>query len=228
MSNSENNDFILVIKEINKECPMKTNYLFLIILSIIEVFFELLFFRNAFNKTIIEKTIFFLISFQTFNYLFFSIYYSLKIKIFTKTRKEILALFNINKLKYYKRMANILYILGIFITIIYFIFILFYFFICFSDKILPNCDDWNKNNFEDIINLKYCQDYKCFNISNYNIKKNYANNYNYLCNFKLTNYLNIENNIKCDALHKDKINNIYISSKSLNYIFKTKNPIISF
>ena len=229
MSNNENenNDFILVIKEINKEFSMKTNYILLIILSIIEVLSEFFLLVNVFYKTIIGKIIFILIFFQSNIYLSFSIYYLFKIKICAKNRKEIMASFNENNLKSYRKITKILIILGLFVTIIYFVYILLFFFICFNDKILPNCDDWNKNKFRNIIDLKYCQDYKCLDISKYNTQTNNLKNYNYLCNFRLTEYLNTENNINCFLLEKEKINDIYISSKSLNIFFKGKNSITS-
>jgi hypothetical protein len=119
-----------------------------------------------------------------------------------------------------------LLIIGFFISLIYISFILAC--ICNNDLLLPSCDNLeNKQHFEDILKLKSCEHNKCYNIkAKYYKKENYEYKNNYLCNTKLSDFIinnNDENSIKCVNIPKEKINNVFISSKSMNIFLNGKN-----
>ena len=226
--NNNNNNFIFVIKDNNRDWSMKTDYYSLIILSIIEITVELFFLRAILLKTLYGTIIFFLVVVHSIIYLIFSIYYFIKLKIYTNTQQDIVAKININQMNMYKKVTKFLIIIGFVVTAIYYLFILFL--ICLNDYIFPTCDTLEyQNNFDNILKLKSCQYNKCYNLKiDYNnkdikVKDNYK--YNYLCNLRLSNYFinNNDNKIECVNLPKEKKNNIYISSKSFNAFYNEKN-----
>ena len=226
-NNNNNNNFILLVKDNNRDCPLKTDYYSLIIFSIIEIIIELFFLRTILLKTIYGKIIFFLIFIHSIIYLIFSIYYFIKLKIYTNTQKDIVAKFNINQMNMYKKVTKFLIIIGFGVTTIYYLYILIL--ICLNDYIFPNCDALEyKKNFDNILKLKDCQYNKCYNLkidyNNKDIKDKDNYKYNYLCNLRLSQYLinNIDNKIECVNLPKEKNNNIYISSKSFNAFYNEK------
>lgn len=233
MSNNNNeNSFTLIIKDSNKEWSMKTYYSLLIILSIIELCLEIFVLREMLFIQNFGKFIFVLIIFLSTTYLFFSLYYLIKFKICLRTRKEIVNKINEKQIKSYRKASNILMIIGLIITIIYFCFIFFH--ICFNKDIYPSCEDLeNKKNFENILSLKSCENNKCFNIKSNFINKDNENEnnykYNYLCNFRLNEYLvyNNENKMECKTLPKEKRNSIYISSHNFHTFFKDNNSTIT-
>ena len=231
MSNNINtNNFILVIKNTNKDCSMKTYYSLLIILSFIELWIETSFFKSIYLKTLNGKILFNLILFLSSNDIIFSLYFLIKFKICSKKIKEIIKAITQKQIKLYKIITKILFIYGFIIAIIYFCFIFYN--ICYNEEIFISCENLeNKNNFLELLNFKSCQNNKCFNI-----EKNYINkinndiyNYNYLCNFELNDYLfnNITSQIECKTLEKEKKKDLYISSKSFYSLFKDKNDKIS-
>ena len=230
-NNNNNNNFILLIKNNNREWTMKTFYYSLIILCIIEISVELFCLRKVFLKTIYGIIIFAFVLINSIIYLIFSIYYFIYFKIYSNTQNEINAKITINQVYLYKKITNCLMIIGFCITLIYFIFI--FIFICLNEYILPNCEELeNKNNFDKILNIKSCQYNKCYNIKVNNDLGNkdediYNYNYNYLCNFRLSNYLinNNDNNnkIECVNLPKIKKNNVFDSYDSLSVFYNEKN-----
>ena len=223
------NNYILVVKDTNKECSMKAYYLLLIILSIFEIFIELLFLKEILSILFIGNLIFILILLLSILYLFFSLYYLFKFKIYSRTRKEIVSKINEKQIKTYRKTTNILMIIGFIITVIYFCFLFIH--ICFNKDIYPNCDDLeNKKNFESILSLKSCQNNKCFNIKSNILKKENDNSkYYYLCNFRLNEIIvyNNENKIECKYLPKEKKNSIFISSRNFHSFFKDNNSTIT-
>ena len=229
-NNINANNFIFVIKNTNIDCSMKTYYSLLIFLSLTELSIEVLFFKKIFLKISFGKIVFILILFLSFMDSIFSLFYIIKLKIYCKNMKEIVNTITKKQIKVYKIITKILMIYSFIITIIYFCFIFYNIF--FNDEIFISCEDLeNKNNFLDILNLKSCQNNKCFNIENNYINNinNDIYNYNYLCNFELNDYLfnNKNNQMKCKALEKDKKKDLYISSKSFYSLFKDKNDKIS-
>ena len=229
-NNNENNNesFILIIKNTNKEFTMKTYYSSLIVLSILEIAIIAYFYQSLLSKKIYSKIIFILVMVHSIIYLIFAIYYTIKFKICRYSQKEIVSKMNQTILNSYKKITKILLLFGAFVSTVYIFFVFIY--ICTTDSLIPSCDELvNKKNFEKILNLKSCEYNKCYNIkNNYNNKgkENDVYKYNYLCNTKLSNYLinsNDENKIKCENLPKEKKNNIFISSKSLNAFYKDKN-----
>ena len=229
MSNNINeNNFVLAVKDTNKECSMKTYYCLLIVLSIIEFFIELFFLSHTLPKFKKGLIIFILILFLSIIYLLFSIYYLFKLKICFRTRKEILSKTNLNQIKFYTKTSKILMIIGSFVTTTYFLFIFYN--ICFNDKILPNCESdlFRIKNLDNILSLKSCQRNKC-----YNIKSNYKNekyNNNYLCNINIGDYLvynEDKNKIDCVNLPKDMKLSMYSSFNSFARFFKEQNNTIS-
>ena len=230
MSNDINaNNFIFVIKNTNNDCSMKTYYSLLIVLSLIELSIEISFFKNIFLKTLNGRIVFILILLLSSIDLIVSLYYLLKFKICSKNIKEIINIISHKQIRIHKKIAKILMIYGFIITIIYFCFIFYNIF--FNDEIFLSCEDLeNKNTFLDILNLKSCQNNKCFNVENNYLNQNTDTyNYNYLCNFELNNYLfnNENNNIECKPLEKEKKKDLYTSSKSFYSIFKDKNDKVS-
>ena len=226
--NHNDNNCIFVIKDINKECSMKTYYFLLIFLSIIEIIIELLILNNIIFKKVYFKIAIIFLFILSIIYFIFSIYFIIIFKICSKKQRDIVSKMNIKQMNSYKKITKFLMIFGFYITLFYFIFI--FIIICFNEQIFPNCDQLdNKNNFNNILNLKSCQYNKCYNITEYyKNKKKEDYNYNYLCNFKLNDYLfdNI-NKIECINLVKEKININSISSKSFNAFYNEKNNNIS-
>ena len=233
-NNIKPNNFIVVIKNTNKDCSMKTYYSLLIILSLTEIFIEITFLKKIFLKTLNGKIVFVLILLLSTNDLIFSLIYLFKFKICSKNIKEIIKTIITQKnIIVYKKLTKIIFIYGFVTTIIFFYFIFYN--ICFNDEIFLICEDLeNKKNFLNILNLKSCKNNKCFSIeNNYIDKKNniYNNiyNYNYLCNFELNYYLinSKDNQMECKILEKEKKKDLYISSKSFYSFFKDKKDKIS-
>jgi hypothetical protein len=122
-------------------------------------------------------------------------------------------------------------ILGILIGVLFFFSLFIYIFV--NDKFMPSCDEIeSKKRFDDLLKLKICKDNKC-----YNTKSNYINNndkiynYNYLCNFRISHYLNKDDfgdtQVECISLPKIKKNNINSSLSSLNIFYKERNSTVS-
>ena len=229
MSNN-NNNFILIIKDTNKECPLKTNYASLLILSIIDIISGIYFLTITLLKEKFDKIIYIIRLNLSLIYLLFSIFYLIKFRKYYKDRKEINNLISQNQVRKYKKITRLFMILGIIIGVLYFFSIFIYIFV--NDKFIPSCDEIeNKKRFDDLLKLKACKENKC-----YNIKSNYINNdkiydYNYLCNFRISHYLNKDNigdtQIECINLPKIKKNNINSSFNSLNIFYKEINSTIS-
>ena len=221
---SNNNNFVLIIRDSNKECPMKRNYLILIFLSIIEILAEFFFFKIIFPKEIYIKIIFLLLFILSVIYLIFSIFYTKKFKLFSKKPIEINNIINQRKIKSYKKITKFLMIIGILIGITYFSFIFIYF--CFWNGFFPTCDDIEyKKRFQNILNLKACESNICYNMkNNYINQENFYKN-NYLCNFRISKYL--DNKIECLYLPKQKKNDINSTSNSLNIFYNERNTTIS-
>ena len=228
MSNNINeNNFILALKDTNKECSMKVNYSLLMILSITELCIEIFFFPKTLQKLAKGLIILILISFLSILHLLFSIYYSFKFKIFSRTRKEIISKTNLSQIKSYKKVTKSLMSISIFISILYYLYIFYN--ICFNDKIVPSCEALlSMKTFDKILSLKKCQNNKC-----YNIKSNFENfkyRNNYLCNINLGDYSpnKEENNkIECANIPKKLKKGLFLSSKAFSKFFREKNNIIS-
>jgi len=228
MSNNDNN-FILIIKDTNKECPLKTNYITLILLSIIDIFSGMYFLIISFLKEKFDKVIYIIILNLSLIYLLFSILYLIKFRKYYKDRKEINNIIYKKKVRIYKKVTKFFMILGMLIGVLFFFSIFIYIFI--NDKFMPSCDEVeSKKRLEDFLKLKICKENKCYNTkNNYINNDDKINNYNYLCNFRISNYFNNDDNtqVECVSLPKIKKNNINSSLTSLNIFYKERNSTVS-
>ena len=230
MSNNENN-FILIIKDTNKECPLKTNYFSLLFLSIMDIFSVMYFLIITFLKDKFDKVIYIIILNLSLIYLLFSIFYLIKFRKYYKDRKEINNIISQKQVRIYKKVTKFLMILGILIGVLFFFSKFIY--ILVNDKFIPSCDEIeSKKRLDDFLKLKICKENKC-----YNTKSNYINNddkiynYNYLCNFRISQYLNKDyagdTQVECVSLPKIRKNNINSSLTSLNIFYRERNSTVS-
>jgi hypothetical protein len=185
----------------------------------------------TFLKEKIDKIIYIIILNLSLIYLLFSIFYLIKFRKYYKDRKEINNIISQNQVKIYQKVTKSLMILGILIGVLFFFSLFIYIFV--NDKFMPSCDEIeSKKRFDDLLKLKICKDNKC-----YNTKSNYINNndkiynYNYLCNFRISQYLNKDydgdTQVECVSLPKIRKNNINSSLTSLNIFYRERNSTVS-
>lgn len=149
MSNNDNN-FILIIKDTKKECPLKTNYITLILLSIIDIFSGMYFLIISFLKEKFDKIIYLIILNLSLIYLLFSIFYLIKFRKYYKDRKEINNIISKKKVRIYKKVTKFFMILGMLIGVLFFFSKFIYIFI--NDKFMPSCDEIeSKKRLEDFL-----------------------------------------------------------------------------
>ena len=101
--NHNDNNCIFVIKDINKECSMKTYYFLLLFLSIIEIIIELLILNNIIFKKVYFKIAIIFLFILSIIYFIFSIYFIIIFKICSKKQKDIVSKMNIKQMNSLKK-----------------------------------------------------------------------------------------------------------------------------